>query len=283
MAAAAPTPARRADGAAARAAPAAAGALVSLLLLTLCGLLVIAVPGAKEADIAALHGFASLDRPSTNGVLDAVARLCDPLPYSVMGLGLLLAAAAQRRWALVALLPVLLGATGATAHVLKGTLATPRAVTWLTDGPGGAAWPSGHSTAAMTLALAAVLVAPRSWRPLVAVAGGAFAVAVGMAVVALHWHFPSDVAGGYLVAATWALAVAAALRALEPGRASAPAGAWRAAAALVVGGALGVVLLAGAVLLARPDVGRPAAALASVAIALLAAVLSLGTSRVVEG
>jgi hypothetical protein len=177
--------------------------------------------------------------------------------------------------------------TGATTQGLKHALATPRIISWLTDSPSATAWPSGHATAAMTLALAAVLVAPRARRPLVAVAGGAFAVAVGVAVVALHWHFPSDVVGGYLVAATWSLVVAAALRALEPGRAPAPAGAWRAAGALVAGGALGGLAVCGAVVLARPGVadvfGRPACVAAAVAIGALAALIPLGTSRVVEG
>ncbi len=287
MAAAAPTTDRRARGAAARAVPAAVGALVCVLLLALCGLLALAVPGVQRADTSALHGFMSLDRPSTHGLLDAVARLCDPVPYSVMALGLVVVAVARRRWALVALLPVLLTVTGVTTQGLKHALATPRLVSWLTEVPSATAWPSGHATAAMTLALAAVLVAPRARRPLVAVAGGAFAVAVGVAVVALHWHFPSDVVGGYLVAATWALAVAAALRALEPGRAPAPAGAWRAAGALVAGGALGGLAVSAAVLLARPGVadvvGRPACVAAAVAIGALAALIPLGTSRVVEG
>ena len=37
-------------------------------------------------------------------------------------------------------------------------------------------------------------------------------VAVGFAIMSLDWHFPSDVAGGYLVATTWCFAALAVLR-----------------------------------------------------------------------
>ena len=72
-----------------------------------------------------------------------------------------------------------------------------------------ASWPSGHSTAAAALVLCAVLVSPARLRPLVAALGGMFALAVGCSLLILAWHMPSDVLGGYLLAALWvALAVA---------------------------------------------------------------------------
>ncbi len=58
--------------------------------------------------------------------------------------------------------------------------------------------------------LCAVLAAPVHLRPLVAAVGAAYAVAVGFSLLILAWHMPSDVFGGFLVAALWmALAVAA--------------------------------------------------------------------------
>ena len=80
---------------------------------------------------------------------------------------------------------------------------------------GATSFPSGHSTAAMAMALALVLVVPRSWRPAAAAIGGCFALAVGCSVVVLHHHYPSDVAGGWLVAGGWGFAVVAGLRATE--------------------------------------------------------------------
>jgi hypothetical protein len=70
-------------------------------------------------------------------------------------------------------------------------------------------YPSGHATIAASVGLAALLVAPSALRPLVALTGAAYAAAVGVSLVVLGGHEPSDVAGGYLVAATWAAAAGA--------------------------------------------------------------------------
>jgi hypothetical protein len=114
---------------------------------------------------------------------------------------------------------VLLLATGATTHILKHSLNEPRISQWL--GPwgqvGNNSWPSGHSTAAMTLALCAVMVSPPTQRALVAVFGGAFAIAVGYATLALTWHYPSDVVAGYLVAGLWVSLAVAVLQRVEHG------------------------------------------------------------------
>jgi hypothetical protein len=76
-----------------------------------------------------------------------------------------------------------------------------------------AAFPSGHATASMTLALGALMIAPRALRPLVAALGGVFALLVAFSTMILAWHYPSDVVGGYLLATGWSLVVLAALRA----------------------------------------------------------------------
>jgi membrane-associated phospholipid phosphatase len=60
--------------------------------------------------------------------------------------------------------------------------------------------------------LCAVLVAPARSRALVATLGGIYALAVGCSLLILAWHMPSDVLGGYLVAALWMAIVVAALR-----------------------------------------------------------------------
>jgi hypothetical protein len=78
-----------------------------------------------------------------------------------------------------------------------------------------AAFPSGHATASMSLALCAVLAFPARARPLVALLGAGFALGVTYSVLALAWHYPSDVAGGYLVATAWTMAAVAVLFAAE--------------------------------------------------------------------
>src|SRR5262249_22502719 len=76
-------------------------------------------------------------------------------------------------------------------------------------------FPSGHTTAVASLAVAYLFVVPREWRAGVAPLGGAVVVAVGCAVMALSWHYPSDVLGGILIVAAWGFGVLAALRASQ--------------------------------------------------------------------
>lgn len=193
-------------------------ALVAALLATVAlgGVYVLAtrVGPLQRIDAAALDGFLRLDRPALRPLARTLAHLCDPVPFAAM-LAALVAIALLRRRARTALAAFLApSAAAVTTQLLKPALATERAAEalsqpiWISP----ASWPSGHATAAMSLALAAVLVAPARWRPLVATLGAAFAVAVTFSFVALGWHFPSDVVGGFLVATAWTLVALAALR-----------------------------------------------------------------------
>ncbi len=74
--------------------------------------------------------------------------------------------------------------------------------------------PSGHTTIAVAVGLATLLVVPPRLRGLAALGAGALAIGVGIATVAAGWHRPSDVIAAYLVAA----AVAGLLAALAVAR-----------------------------------------------------------------
>jgi membrane-associated phospholipid phosphatase len=168
-----------------------------------------------------------LDRPygsSARGFFDAVAQLGSLGPL-LIGLGAicLLGWRLGRRREVYAALAVAAGAN-LTTQILKQALAHSRGhelggfeLPWATS------FPSGHTTAAATLAAALFLVVPPRHRGLAALAGAAYALAVGLAVVAIGWHFPSDVLGGLLVVAAWTFAAIAALR-LGTGRRGARAG-----------------------------------------------------------
>lgn len=65
--------------------------------------------------------------------------------------------------------------------------------------------PSGHTTVGASLAAAALIVAPRRARPLVAVLGLTYALAMGLATVGVQWHRPSDVIAAFAVVTAWAL------------------------------------------------------------------------------
>jgi membrane-associated phospholipid phosphatase len=187
-----------------------------LLAMAVVGLLALDSPGAHERDAAMLHGFVALDRPRVHSSVVVLAHLADPAPYLLVGAALIVVAVARGMLWRAGAVAVLLVATGASTQAVKHLLAQQRFESWLgVHQVGTAAWPSGHSTAAMTLALCAVLVAPAALRPLVAVLGGAFAAGVGYAVLVLAWHFPSDVLGGFLMAGTWTALAVTALRVVE--------------------------------------------------------------------
>ncbi|HEV2773971.1 MAG TPA: phosphatase PAP2 family protein [Solirubrobacteraceae bacterium] len=215
-----------------------------------------------------------------------VAHLADPAPFVIGGILLATVALLRRRYLMAALVPVILVGANATTQVLQTALADVRLIELYGVGtvyPG--SWPSGHATAAMSLALCLVLVVGPQVRALAAVAGAAFAIAVGYALVALGWHLPSDIVGGYLIAATFTLLGAAALARLEadrPERArGAPAAALVPMRALAAGTAAVLALGATVVLVEAPGMTldaleHPTAIAAGVAIAALGLTLTSG-------
>ncbi len=249
-------------------------ALACLVGLVIAGVLALAVPGAHERDAAMLHGFLGLDRPSVHRAIWFLAHLCDTLPYACAGLLCIAFALARRRgWRALAV-ACLLAVTGITTQLLKHALAQPRLEHWLTEQVATNSWPSGHSTAAMTLALCAILVAPPALRALAAMLGGAFAVGVGYAVLVLGWHYPSDVLGGFLVAGLWtSLAVAVLHRVEAPEPARRPV--WEPLAGLAAGAGVvaAVVLGVRADTVALYTSERPTFAVGAITIALLALAL----------
>ena len=210
-------------------APLAPAACASLFVVTVLAVRLSSTVRAHDA--IAFDGFLGLG--SLDPLLSVGASLGNPVPYLLLG-GLCAAVASARglhRRALAIL--VLLAATGAATQALKVVLDQG------TLHPG--AFPSGHATAALTLAFAAVLAAPRDLRPPAVLGGAALACTVAFSIVALGWHSPSDVLGGFLVAATLTAAAVAFLdRAEVRGTADADAVPARTGLLVAVGVAAGV-------------------------------------------
>jgi membrane-associated phospholipid phosphatase len=194
-------------------------ARLALLVAALCALglaltwvLAELVPITHVKDAVALYDFTRLNRPLVEVPANALLDLLYPPFYATWGI-VLVAIALRRRLPWVALaVAILLPLAPLSAELLKPLLAHshdqigPKYIT-------SASWPSGHATAVTTLVWCALLVAPPSRRRLVAVVGVALAAAVGVALLILAWHMPSDVLGGYLLATLWAALAFAALRA----------------------------------------------------------------------
>jgi membrane-associated phospholipid phosphatase len=157
----------------------------------------LAEPGSKVESLAS--GIHHLGDPLTLVSLTAV----------VCGLGL----ARGKRREVVAALAVVVGAN-LTTQLLKVLVSHPRFRAIL--GAEGFSWdgfPSGHTTAMASVTIAFAFVVPAALRPLVAGLGACLTIAVGVSMVVLHRHFPSDIAGGFLVAGAWGFAALAMLRA----------------------------------------------------------------------
>src|SRR4051794_25107890 len=152
------------------------------------GLLVAAywLPVARWADGWAVEGFLNLQRPLLTRLASGVAHLADPLPFAAWTMLLAGVALYRRRPRHALAVVVLLGTANITAQVLKIVLAHPRHHGFLGHAQlSSASFPSGHATASMSLAIAAVLVAPPAWRALVALAGATFTVVVAESIMLL--------------------------------------------------------------------------------------------------
>ncbi len=157
-------------------------------------------------------------RHSNGGSLaGAIATLADPLPL----LGMLAVASGialvrgRPRDALAAVLVV--AGANVTTQLLKVLFAHPRVRAAVGGDPFAPnTFPSGHTTAAASIAVAYAFVVPAELRGLALTLGAAFALAVGCSVVVIAWHYPSDVLAGFLIAAGWGFAVLAAMWAIAP-------------------------------------------------------------------
>ena len=228
------------------------GAFACLYGLLATGAVALLSTTAQAGDRAALGGFVSLNHGRAAETATWLTHLCDPPNYGMFGAVLVVVALARRRPRTALVVPIVLVGAEVTTQVLKPLLATPRHAEWLESHIATASWPSGHATAALALALCAVLVAPQRLRPLVGLLGAVFAAAVAYAILVLAWHFPSDVLGGFLVATMWSLLGVAALVAWEQRRPSAERPPRRAAVwpvELVVAAGAGLLL---ALLATRP-------------------------------
>lgn len=199
------------------------GARLALLVAGLCtaGLaltwvLAELVPITHVKDAVALYDFTRLNRPLVEAPANALLDLLYPPFFAAWGI-VLVAVALRRGLPWVALaVAIVLPLAPLSAELLKPLLAHPHdqlGPKHITN----ASWPSGHATAALALAWCALLVAPPARRRLVATLGAAFAAAVGVALLVLAWHMPSDVVGGYLLATLWVALAFAALRTFERG------------------------------------------------------------------
>jgi membrane-associated phospholipid phosphatase len=162
------------------------------------------------------HAGQRIDEAALNGRIgsprarDAAGELLTTISVGSLALVLALLAGQallRRRVALaVVALAVVLGAV-LTTEVLKHLVLTRPDLLPGRSSIDHNSFPSGHTTTAFAVGIAATLAAPPRWRRLVAAGALAYGASIGIATVAAGWHRPSDVAGALLVATGWAAVV----------------------------------------------------------------------------
>ena len=196
-----------------------AAAAAALLVLLACWYAAFHDVTLARADAHAYFAFytISLEHSEVAHLAHRVTNLISPTPYVYLAALPVIVALLRRRWALAVGLAVMIPGAIVTTELLKPLLEAPRPAFGVANTPLSAqgSWPSGHATAAVSLAMACLLASPARWRPYVALVGTLFSLAVIYAVLTLGWHYPSDVLGGILVATVWTLLTVAGVLALD--------------------------------------------------------------------
>lgn len=128
--------------------------------------------------------------------------------------GLVAAAAlalARRRLSLAVQVAVLVAGANLTTRIAKAYLLDRPVLGVGADY--GNTLPSGHTTAAGSVAAGLLLVVPPRARPAVAVLGGGYTALTGISTLVGQWHRPSDVVAGALVVLGWTALVCGAMAA----------------------------------------------------------------------
>lgn len=180
-------------------------AVVSVVTLALTYVIFVRTTAGQHLDQAATqHVAASLaTRDTVSNLLKEVTVV------SVLAtLGICVAIAALRRRGVLAVgAVVLVAGANVTTQALKHVVLTRPNLGYETVN----SLPSGHLTVAASLALAALLVVPRTGRGITAMMGAVSIAFIGVGTVVTTWHRPSDVIGALAVTLAWGAAVLAAL------------------------------------------------------------------------
>lgn len=162
----------------------------------------------QAVDTGALNG-AEVHHPR---LVEVLSRTLNGTTAVSLVLACLVAAAIgtlRRRFDLAVAAAVLVAGSNLTTQLLKTYLDRPN----LDGFPAPNSFPSGHTTAAASVAFALVLAFPHILRGMVALAGAAYVAVIAVATVWAEWHRPSDTVAGLLVVLAWGGLVSTVIRA----------------------------------------------------------------------
>lgn len=197
-------------------------ALWLLLVAAGCALLVLAV---DHVFVLTVRGQL-VDSAGLEGAKIGRSRIIEPVHtvLDIVSVGALAAAGLvaggvallRRRLALALVAVGTLVGSNVTTQLLKYTVLQRPDLGIATLGMTGNTLPSGHTTVAMSVAAAALLVAPARLRGTVAVVGAAYGAATGVATLSAGYHRPSDAVAAALVVGAWAAGLGAIVVVAQP-------------------------------------------------------------------
>ncbi|MEV4642733.1 phosphatase PAP2 family protein [Actinoplanes sp. NPDC049548] len=164
-------------------------------------------PGQK-VDTLAMRG-ADVQHPRVVEVLDRALNGTTLVSLVAVCLAAAAIGIIRRRADLAIGAAILVLGANATTQLLKSRLPRPD----LDGFPAPNSFPSGHTTAAASVAFALILVLPFAVRGTVALAGAAYVTIIAIATVWAEWHRPSDTVAALLVVLAWAALASAFVRA----------------------------------------------------------------------
>ena len=153
----------------------------------------------QGADVGHARAVEVMSRTLNGTTLASLVLVC----LAVAAIGLV-----RRRIDLAVGAAALVLAANATTRLLKMRLDRPE----LDGFPAPNSFPSGHTTAAASVAFALVLVLPHALRGMVSLIGAAYVMVIAVATVWAEWHRPSDTMAAMLVVLAWGAAVVTILR-----------------------------------------------------------------------
>ncbi|HEY2217429.1 MAG TPA: phosphatase PAP2 family protein [Solirubrobacteraceae bacterium] len=190
-------------------------AVLCALGLALVWIVATHVGVARRFDARLLERLTSFEGPRVNSVGQTLLHLLNPTQFTIWAVVLVLFALARNRPRVALAVALIMALAPLSAEALKPLLAYPHLSYGEFRTIGAASWPSGHATAVTVLVCSVVLVCPPRWRLPAIVLGAGFALTIGVTLIVLAWHMPSDVLGGYLLGTLWAALAVAGVRASE--------------------------------------------------------------------
>jgi membrane-associated phospholipid phosphatase len=177
-------------------------ALISILLFGAVYVLALRTGVGQRFENAVWFGAGQTSTLRTDQATNALSWIGDT-SGSIAVAGIFLIGLLRRRIVLALAGVGVVAASVGTAEFLKDTLARPNLVP-SDSSPGGNSFPSGHTTVAMAIMFALILVVPYRIRGMVAFCSAALATEIGALTIVARWHRPSDTLGADLIVLCYA-------------------------------------------------------------------------------